>query len=1203
MKIHELFTYDIKREITTVIKMDEPDEAEIAQELREYVVTPRIMECFAEFFEAYTTTRDVKRNPTDKIGVWIYGFFGSGKSHMAKVIGHLLRNPTVEGHPAIELFRTRITGLQREEELQGYLTQVGNFFDNHVVMLQIKAEQDLINPDSISEILYRRYLESRGFSRDPWIGRLELGLVREGVYETFKLKIQELENRAWEELRDDYLIVRSSIVQCLQAVQPERFKSESAADKALDDVRAGLTMGPSVLARELNEYLIEKQDSLGERSAHLVFIVDEIGQFVGDDDQKLLELQSIAEEFGIHGIGRLWLIVTAQEKLEDIIEGVKRVRAKYAKILDRFDVRPELTSENIEAVVEERILKKRPQGDETLCKLYQRHEGAIHLLGRIKDANRQLPMPDRDRFVKDYPFVPMHFSLMQDAFAKMRARGGASLQLTGSERSMIGVVQAVLKSPKTGFADALPGRLVTLDEIYDQIESEVPSYDRRSINEVSERLPDGSLPPIKTIKALFVLQQLDWLPCNLDNISRLLMPTVEMDYQSFQEKVKEVLTSLRDARYITEVDGIYKYLSVAERSIEEEIASEKAGNNDVRREARKLLREALSGLGRLNFESGLALFDIRILTDGEEIRSTGDITLDVYSPVGMIMAGHDPVTIRDVLSPGEDKIVYWLPGAVTDLIPDFKRLIRIEAAIGRRKGREQSKEEVVILREKETESGLLRERLKSALTRSLYTGQIIYQGNPTHLDGDTTNINTIYNRELSRVIPHVYTKFHLAKVRVSESSIEKMLTASSDGLREVESDLGLWDEQGHIRTHLPVVQEMLDELKRLREYGQVADGRTLASYFGGVPYGWNQALLRIVLAALFRAGIIAVQAGGTYYADPGSRLAKEALTKTTSFNKAIFDYDPESGLTLEQRKQAQHYLDILFDKKVDDTTNTLYRTMRAELTNLSVENERLRLQAQGVSLPLNELLEEGDARIKSLLEQQRPPQAIKVFLEEYEFFKGLITYANKLFEFIQKGHLETYRKAISLLQAVIKAQNLISELCSETVQKHIEDLQMLIEQCVVVERWGDQFSPAYNTLLKSYQATYAELYKCRTKKYRAIKEQIVRFGEVPKIVTDRIVTRPGNWSESGLAYKKESATISDLHYQIRDADQLRIEAIAMLEKKKPKKGKAKPVVMKYKNFLPSEVKPGEEAAFKKKAEKFVEEVEKELKAGKNVILS
>ena len=101
MVIRDLFSKDINRSINGVIKVSQSDEESIQQELSEYVVTRELQRHFAYFFENYETALDI---PTDKIGVWISGFFGSGKSHFLKMLSYLLANKVVGGRAAIDYF-------------------------------------------------------------------------------------------------------------------------------------------------------------------------------------------------------------------------------------------------------------------------------------------------------------------------------------------------------------------------------------------------------------------------------------------------------------------------------------------------------------------------------------------------------------------------------------------------------------------------------------------------------------------------------------------------------------------------------------------------------------------------------------------------------------------------------------------------------------------------------------------------------------------------------------------------------------------------------------------------------------------------------------------------------------------------------------------------------------------------------------------
>ena len=101
MQIKEMFQKPIDREIQGVIIVGQGEETNVAQELEEYVVTRELQKHFADFFEAYK--KGITGN-TNEIGVWISGFFGSGKSHFLKILSYILANKEIDGKHAIDYF-------------------------------------------------------------------------------------------------------------------------------------------------------------------------------------------------------------------------------------------------------------------------------------------------------------------------------------------------------------------------------------------------------------------------------------------------------------------------------------------------------------------------------------------------------------------------------------------------------------------------------------------------------------------------------------------------------------------------------------------------------------------------------------------------------------------------------------------------------------------------------------------------------------------------------------------------------------------------------------------------------------------------------------------------------------------------------------------------------------------------------------------
>lgn len=1213
MKIKDVFTYPIERPITQVIKLDDLGPQEMAQELSEYVVTKQIEEHILAFLDAFVATRKGQSGRTDHIGVWVSGFFGSGKSHFAKILGYLLRNQAVhiDGVPshATDIFLSRVDDdSPRKLEIRSLLTQVRNFVDADVLMFQIKSQEDQLNKaqESIAAIMYRQYLTSRGFHSDPWIGRLELMLTRKGRYDDFRRAVEASEGEPWESSRKEFALVRPAVARAMQAVMPELYHTLEEAQRAIEDVRASLSLTPESLTTELAEYARSKDAKSGERSVKMVFIIDEMGQFIGDDGQRLLELQTIAEEFAAHGQGRLWLVVTAQEALDDVISGVKQVRADYGRILERFDVKLRMTSEQIEHVIEERVLKKRPSAQPSINALFESYRGQIGSFGR-PETKRHLPILDAQHFEYAYPFLPYHFPLMQDAFASLRARGGRSVMLTGAERSMLGIVQNVLKARDPGLASADLGSLVTLDAIYDQIRPEVSGNDQRAIAEVADQVRSSGYSPQRVLKAVFLLTQIEWLPRNVDNIARTLMPTVNEDFNRHRGAVEQALNALLEARYVVRVMDEYRYISAVERGIEEEIAEESLKHNDIRRGAREILKESLSGLGRLNYENGVASFDVRIVADDEDVRSTGELTLKVYSPIAQEYdRGISLAQIRDIVSPSDERTVFWVPDSITSPKPDLERRLRLEAVVKRRQRGDVGDDERKILRDKGTEIDTLKGRVSTAFNRALYSGDLVYMGDVTHLDGRTTNLNTIFNRELGKIIPSVYTRLKPAAVKVTEKMVADTLATRAENLANIEPSLHLWDPQGHINDHAPVIEPVVVELQRR---GGSCDGKTLAEHFRRIPFGWELNVLRLILAALLRDGKISILVGQREIDDPRDPSAQDALTKAMAFNRAVFQYDTAATLTLEQRREAQRRIDILFERHVDDTTNTLAETIQDEIRRLRQENEILVSQVQGYGLPIADILYQGRSIVDAVLKPTRPDSLVQVFLAEVEHIRALRKLQQRLREFLGQGKGKEYQRLRRAADEVERNCSDIESLKSEAVKRALDDFRSLERERAVMDRWGE-LRQAGERLMAAYRQTYSDFFEARNQLYQQARDQVAEFGSPPKELTSRIAEEPGTWDDERLTFAGQSVGLRDLYTDIQLVDQRRVQAITELQQQTAARsqsdGRAATTSTPSVTFIRlAEYLKGEyadEAEFDNKLREFVSRVRLELQQKRKVLL-
>src|SRR6202045_4695321 len=193
--IGDLLTRDLSRKIEEIIQVDQADEQSVYAEITEYVATYSIREQYHDLLKAVA---EAPSDPSESVGVWVSGFFGSGKSSFAKNLGYALENRTVLGSKFANLFKQQL-GDARTSDL---LDLINATTPTQVILFEVAKEADTRKvTQRIAELMYTVLLRELGYSEDFDIAELEIELEAEGKLPEFISTCKTLLNKDWETVR------------------------------------------------------------------------------------------------------------------------------------------------------------------------------------------------------------------------------------------------------------------------------------------------------------------------------------------------------------------------------------------------------------------------------------------------------------------------------------------------------------------------------------------------------------------------------------------------------------------------------------------------------------------------------------------------------------------------------------------------------------------------------------------------------------------------------------------------------------------------------------------------------------------------------------------------------------------------------------------------------------------------------------------
>ena len=453
--IKTLFANDIHRRIEEVIKVDQTDEEILRDEINEYVVTDAIRSHYTGIFDAY---REMPNKPHEGIAIWVSGFFGSGKSSFAKMLGLSVANRMVAGKPAAERFSERAG----DNKLSVLLKTINEKIPTHAVIFDVSTDRGIRSGNqTLTEIMYGLFLQSLGYAKDLDLSELEVGLEEKGQLSRFEEEYKRLFQKDWAAEKGKVAFALSEASRVLHSLDPETYP---VADSWVKAVKNKADITPGKLAERAGELMKRRKPGLS-----LMFVVDEVGQFVARDVQKMLDLQAIVQSLGVRGRGKHWVVVTSQEKLGELVSGLDDKKIELARLMDRFPLQVHLEPSDISEVTSRRVLSKNAAAQKALGTLFDEHRGRLTEHTRLT-ADIKLPELSRDSFIDLYPLLPYQIDLIIQVVSGLRTHGGASKHVGGANRTIIKLAQQLLINPADNLADASFGDLVRLDQVYDLVE-------------------------------------------------------------------------------------------------------------------------------------------------------------------------------------------------------------------------------------------------------------------------------------------------------------------------------------------------------------------------------------------------------------------------------------------------------------------------------------------------------------------------------------------------------------------------------------------------------------------------------------------------------------------------------------------------------------------------------------------------------------
>lgn len=897
----QIYKKDINRIIDGVIKADST--AKLAEEITEFVITGEQIRLLPRLFD--TLVPGSKANC-----VWISGDFGSGKSHLLKILSYVLENKLViEGRPCADIFAEKASD---DFELKGQIQKACKV-PTESVLFNIQELHDGLGKnvnDPVLAIFLKVFNKKFGYDeKKPEIAEIERYYDNKGQYELLKSEYQKRHGESWEDARKSILLKLQKLAEVVADIEGI---DKATAEKNLRAQINGFKMDIDGFVTIIKEHLAKQP-----AGSSFIFFVDEVGQFIGKDVHRMLSLQTIAEGLTDKTEGRAFIVVTSQMDMESTVGDLNAQQSHdFSRIQGRFTTRIFLTSANADEVIQRRLLEKKEDAQAILCKEYDKQKNIIKSLFNFGDQSQfKNNYKNDEQFARCFPFMDYQFNLLQASIIELSKNNAFSgKQQSVGERSMLTITQDVAKLYKDKELD----QIVQFCDMYEGLRGVLQTKISSDIQQAERTLNDELA--LKVLKALFLLKYVKGFPSTLDNITRVMLPTLDTDFPAYRSDIQEALNKLVRQSYIEKgANDEYHYQTNEEKDIETEIKIEDLRPEATNEELKKIFRDEIFSYSKIKL-SNYKIFSYGRMVDEVLDGRDSDMFIHFITPLNNLMStAHENMCMYSMQHANQLCVVL---GEDKYLAEDLVMFKKADKCLTRLLSRNDDGYRQQIISDKRRVNSRRREAIVNRLIE-LSKNARLYIGGQELTDIKSQDLKNRLTDGMKCLVEQVYTNLKMLTIDYDDAMLKTIINSSTSGTMfgTLEDDV--------------CSMEIFNEISKQKRLAVRTKIKDLVDVFRGGSYGWYETAILCIIAKLYKMDKISFRYNGAPVAD---RDIYTALTSSNQQQNTIVDIE-ETITTSQITKLKALYKEFFNDEScvaisAKDVHNAFIERMKREVEDL-----------------------------------------------------------------------------------------------------------------------------------------------------------------------------------------------------------------------------------------------------------------------------